>query len=169
MIRILHLTDFHLNTKTLKDWNDFLKEAFFLKLEELKKEKEIDLVVFTGDMIDQAGKDFGSVAAGLQSFKENIIDPVLATLDLDISKFIICPGNHDINRSADKSFLENGLKSELNSIESINSFINTDDNDYDGIQRIKEYKNFEFDLYGEVGNKIHSKFNFSIKLDIQGQ
>ena len=28
MLRILHLTDFHLNKKTLKDWDDFLKEAF---------------------------------------------------------------------------------------------------------------------------------------------
>ena len=33
MLRILHLTDFHLNKKTLKDWDDFLKEAFLNKIE----------------------------------------------------------------------------------------------------------------------------------------
>lgn len=55
MIRILHLTDFHLNNKTLKDWNDFLKDAFFKKLAEVHNEQGIDLVLFTGDMIDKAG------------------------------------------------------------------------------------------------------------------
>jgi len=169
MIRILHLTDFHLNTRTLKDWNDFLKEAFFKKLDEIKKEKKIDLVLFTGDMIDQAGKEFGSVDAGLQSFKENIIQPILLALELDISRFIICPGNHDINRNADKSFYESGLKSELNSIEAINNFINSDENDFDGIQRIKDYKKFEFDLYKAISDKLHTKFKFSIILDINGK
>lgn len=169
MIRILHLTDFHLNNKTLKDWNDFLKDAFFYKLDEIKKEKKIDLVLFTGDMIDQAGKDFGSVKVGLQKFYENIINPTLTALNLDISRFIICPGNHDINRNADKKFHENGLKHELNSIEMINSFMNSSPNDYDGIQRIKEYKKFELDLYNQVPNKLHSKFKFSIILDIGGK
>ncbi|UOU97477.1 metallophosphoesterase [Chryseobacterium daecheongense] len=169
MIRILHLTDFHLNIKTLKDWNDYLKEAFFKKLAEIKKEKEIDLVLFTGDMIDQAGKDFGSVILGLQKFNENIIDPILGALDLDISRFIICPGNHDIDRNVDKNFQEKGLKEELSSIEIINSFMDSNANDYDGIQRIKEYKKFEFDLYNQVKDKVHSKFKFSIKLDINGK
>lgn len=169
MIRILHLTDFHLNTKTLKDWDDYLKVAFFEKLDEVKKENKIDLVLFTGDMIDQAGKDFGSVKAGLQAFNENIINPILAAVDLDISRFIICPGNHDINRNADKSFHENGLKNELNSIGNINSFMNSGSQDYDGIQRIKEYKTFEFDLYNQITDKLHSKFKFSIKLNINGK
>ncbi|WP_210151584.1 metallophosphoesterase [Chryseobacterium scophthalmum] len=169
MIRILHLTDLHLNNKTLKDWNDFLKEPFFKKLDEIKKEKKIDLVLFTGDMIDQAGKDFGSVQAGLQTFNEYIITPIINALDLDISRFIICPGNHDINRNADKIFLEEGLKIHLNSIENINSFINSSANDYEGIQRIKEYKKFEFDLYYKISDILHSKFKFSIKLDIDGK
>ncbi|MEZ0454753.1 metallophosphoesterase [Sphingobacterium thalpophilum] len=66
MIRILHLTDFHLNNKTIKDWDDFLGDALFNKLEELHKDTPIDLVLFTGDMIDKAGYDFGSVKNGLE-------------------------------------------------------------------------------------------------------
>lgn len=169
MIRILHLTDFHLNNKTLNDWNNFLKESFLLKLDEVKKTKEIDLVLFTGDMIDKGGKDFGLVEEGFKVFKENIINPILLSLNIDLSRFIICPGNHDINRSADKNFLETGLKNELSSIEKINSFIDTGDDDFDGIQRIKEYKKFEFELYKDVENKLQSKFEFSVRLDIGGQ
>lgn len=174
MIRILHLTDFHLNKKTLKDWDDFLKDAFFRKLDDLKSDRPIDLVLFTGDMIDKAGEDFKTESAqattkALNIFKDQIIDPILEKLNIDISKFIICPGNHDINRKADKSFQETGLKGELTSIEKINAFTNQDQSDYDGIQRIKEYKDFEFELYKDVNEKLHSKFKFSLKLNINDQ
>ncbi|WGU70570.1 hypothetical protein QIU18_14705 [Capnocytophaga canimorsus] len=37
-----------------------IKKALFNKFDELQSEKKIDLVLFTGDMIDKAGKDFGS-------------------------------------------------------------------------------------------------------------
>lgn len=176
MLRILHLTDFHLNIKTLKDWDDFLKEAFFKKIDELQKENPIDLVFFTGDLIDKAGYDFKEIGDDIQPttkslniFKENIIIPILTELNLDISRFIICPGNHDINRNADKEFHENGLKSTLASIDAVNNFTNSQENDYDGIQRIKEYKDFEFELYKDVHEKIHKKFKFSVKLNINGK
>lgn len=176
MIRILHLTDFHLNKKTLKDWDDFLKEAFLKKIEELQNENPIDLVLFTGDMIDKAGLDFkekddsiSPTTKALNIFKNQIIDPIVHKLNIDISKFIICPGNHDINRNADKPFHETGLKSDLDSIDKVNLFTNLKEDDYDGIQRIKEYKDFEFDLYSEVGEKLQSKFKFSVKLSINGK
>lgn len=176
MIRILHLTDFHLNKKTLKDWDDFLKVAILKKLEEIRNENPIDLVLFTGDLIDKAGLDFKEIddtinptIKALNIFKKNIIEPILTKLGLDISRFIICPGNHDINRNADKPFHETGLKGDLNSIEKINSFTNLNEVDYDGIQRIKEYKDFEFELYKKVDEKLHAKFKFSIKLDINGK
>lgn len=176
MLRILHLTNFHLNKKTLKDWDNFLKEALLKKIEELQNENPIDLVLFTGDLIDKAGNDFkenddvvAPTTKALEIFKNQVINPILEKLNIDISRFIICPGNHDINRNADKHFHEIGLKSNLDSIDKINSFINSNEEDYDGIQRIKEYKDFEFELYKKVDNKLHSKFNFSFKLDINGK
>ena len=69
MIRILHLTDFHLNKRTLEDWNKHYRKALFSKFDELQLERKIDLVLFTGDMIDKAGKDFGSAKQGFESFK----------------------------------------------------------------------------------------------------
>lgn len=176
MLRILHLTDFHLNNKTLKDWDGFLKEAFLNKIEELQKENPIDLVFFTGDLIDKAGIDFKEkddtippTTKAFTIFKNQIIDPILEKLNIDISRFIICPGNHDINRNADKPFHETGLRSDLDSIDKVNSFINANEEDYDGVQRIKEYKDFEFKLYKTFDDKLHSKFNFSVKLDIDGK
>ena len=169
MIRILHLTDFHLNKRTLNDWNDFLSEAFFTKIDELRKDKKIDLVLFTGDLVDKAGEDFGGGVKAFEKFKDIIILPIIEKLEIDISRFVICPGNHDIDRNADKSFHEIGLKTQLVSTDEINSFINTEEKDYDGIHRIKDYKTFEYDLYNKVEDKLQSKFAFSIKIDIDGK
>ncbi|AEK23758.1 metallophosphoesterase [Capnocytophaga canimorsus] len=171
MIRILHLTDFHLNTRTLDDWNKHYKKALFNKFDELQSEKKIDLVLFTGDMIDKAGKDFGSAKKGFESFKENIILPILEKLNLDISRFIICPGNHDIDRNADDEIDENGIKTTLTSIEKVVEFINNADNtnSYGRINRIKEYKEFEQDLYKDVDEKEQSIFKFSMKINVGGK
>lgn len=172
MIRILHLTDFHLNRKTLKDWSDFYKDAFFEKLEELTIAKSVDFVFFTGDLIDKGGKDFSNTTNALNEFKTNIIEPILEKLNLDISRFIICPGNHDINRFADTKIDENGLKSTLLKSEEVIEFINSSqkNNSYQYIKRIEEYKKFEFELYKDVEvEKKHSLFEFSLKYKINGK
>ncbi len=177
MVRILHLTDFHLNKKTLKDWNDFYKDAFFEKLDELQKEKQIDLIVFTGDLIDKGGiefkdenKDKSALENGFKVFRDEIINSILSKLNLDISRFIICPGNHDIDRNADDKMDEIGIKGGLTCIEEINTFINRDESNYEKIQRIKYYKDFELSLYKDIKeSKLHSKFKFSIKLNINGK
>lgn len=172
MIRILHLTDFHLNKKTLEDWNDYYKETFFSKLEEISKEKTIDLVLFTGDLIDQAGRDFGSPKDGFKIFEKEIINPILDLLEINISQFIICPGNHDIDRSADNEIDEHGMRAYLTSIEKVNEFIKQREvgGGFEKIQRIKDYKEFEFDLYKSSDEpKEHSIFKFSIRLNIEGK
>lgn len=172
MIRILHLTDFHLNNKTLRDWNEFYKDSFFDKLSELNQDKPIDLIAFTGDLIDMSGKDFGSATKGFHNFKEKVINPILDHLKLDISRFIICPGNHDINRSADDKIDENGLKATLIETQEILDFINTSqkNNSYKRIERIKEYKEFENELYKDIeSEKIQDIFKFSVKINLNGK
>lgn len=171
MIRILHLTDFHLNNKTLVDWNDFLKEIFLQKIKEIHESTPIDIILFTGDLIDKGGADFGSVTDGLNCFNTNIIIPILQELELDVSRLIICPGNHDINRNADEEHEEIGLKASLNSIEKINNFINKreKENTFGAIRRIEEYKCFEKELYKDTLLEKISNFKFSLKLNLENK
>ncbi|MDC3319627.1 metallophosphoesterase, partial [Flavobacteriaceae bacterium] len=169
MIRILHITDFHLNARTLRDWNDFYKDSFFDKLKDLQESRRIDLVSFTGDLIDKGGKDFGGASPAFSKFKEHIINPILDFLGLDISRFIICPGNHDINRFADDEIDEIGLKGALTTSEKIVSFIEKSDenNSYNRIQRVSDYKIFENELYKNIDcEKVQSVFKFSVKFKI---
>ena len=60
----------------------------------------------------------------LKIFKDQVINPILEKLNIDISRFIICPGNHDINRNADKHFHEIGLKSSF--LKHLNPILNND-------------------------------------------
>lgn len=172
------MTDFHLNKRTLKDWNDFYKKAFLEKLDDLQKEKTIDLVAFTGDLIDKGGIDFKSsgdtnspATKGFGIFKKEIINEILKKLNLEIDSFIICAGNHDINRFADDEFDENGMKSTLISTEKVIEFIDKSDkeNSFKRIERIREYKNFETELYRAITtNKVQSLFKFSLVKEING-
>lgn len=171
MLRILHLTDFHLNKKTLKDWRDFYKDAFLKKLELLEEDRKIDIIAFTGDLLDKGGKDFGNAKDGFDVFSLEIIQPILNKLGLDISRFIICPGNHDINRYADDEIDEIGLKQYLNTTEKVIEFVDKSDreNSFKRIERIKAYKEFEMSLYAVItDNKLQSTFKFSLITEING-
>lgn len=169
MLRILHLSDFHLNKRTLRDWNDFTKEAFLKKIAELQKEKQIDFVLFTGDLVDKAGADFESLTEGFNLFKENIIEPILKELDIDISRFIICPGNHDVNKNKDDEVTEEGVRATLKTSDDVVKLISDriENNSYKYIERIREYKQFEQMLYESI-TEDHNQgiFEFSIRFKI---
>lgn len=82
MLRILHLTDFHLNKKTLQDWESYIYDSLSTKLQEINSEKEIDLIVFSGDLIDKSGKELGSAKQAFEKFKEKIILPICSSLNI---------------------------------------------------------------------------------------
>ncbi|MDZ4809446.1 MAG: metallophosphoesterase [Bacteroidota bacterium] len=73
MIRILHISDFHLNSKTLKDWKQFVKGTLTEKTAIFGNEKSIDLILYTGDLIDIGGKDLGDAAKGFALFRDEVI------------------------------------------------------------------------------------------------
>ena len=35
MLQIIHLSDFHLNSRNRNDWNSYVKDAFFEKIKQL--------------------------------------------------------------------------------------------------------------------------------------
>lgn len=66
----------------------------------LKVEKEenikIDLVCFTGDLIQRGDKAVDDENQ-MKIAEEILIDPVLNGLGLEKNKFIIVPGNHEVD------------------------------------------------------------------------
>ena len=56
-MRIIHFSDFHLRADSL-DRAKSIIERFKDALISINKERKIDLILFTGDMIDKAGNGF---------------------------------------------------------------------------------------------------------------
>ncbi|MDP4267379.1 MAG: metallophosphoesterase, partial [Bacteroidota bacterium] len=160
MIRIIHLTDFHLNEQNLKEWNSIVRKAMISKLEKLHEENAINLIAYTGDLIEKGGKDFRSAQKAFEIFKDEVIFPITSVLRLSINQFMIIPGNHDIERNKDNEITEIGLKGFFNKdINNVTKYITASikQNNYaGGIERIKSYKEFERSLYNEsdTNNKL---------------
>ncbi|WP_426091597.1 metallophosphoesterase [Flavobacterium sp. DSR3-2] len=149
MIRIIHLSDFHLNPTNLLDWNNFIKKALLKKLSELNSQEEILFIALTGDLIDFGGKEFNSPELAFNTFESEIIEPIIKSLNLTIDRFLIIPGNHDVVRNEDTERDELGSKNYFTTSENISKFITkaiTDDS-FDGMKRMIAYKNFEKKLY----------------------
>ena len=105
-MRILHFSDFHLRPNGLGKRSMDIFHRMMEKLQEINQEENIDLVIFSGDMIDKGGKDFNiSLDECFQDFKKNIIKPLVESLHIGYHQFLFVPGNHEVDRSRkDKTF-----------------------------------------------------------------
>ena len=69
-MRILHFSDFHLRPNELGQRSMDIFHNMIDKLFEIHQETNIDLIIFSGDMIDKGGKYFGKPLYNwLQEFK----------------------------------------------------------------------------------------------------
>ncbi len=147
-MRIVHLSDFHLNNRNIKDMSAFVTKALIADLKDYNNDMKIDLILFSGDLIDKGGTSFDKkIDEAFITFEEVVINPVLISLELDKSNFIFAPGNHDIDRSADSKNIEDGLKNNLTSTNAVIEHI--DSGKTEGINRILPFKRFEREFHSD--------------------
>lgn len=110
------------------------------KLQEINQEENIDLVIFSGDMIDKGGKDFNvSLDECFQEFKENIIKPLVESLHIGYHQFLFVPGNHEVDRSRkDKTFAP-----KTNSDDDIEEFLCTNST----VPQLQDFLHFQREYY----------------------
>ncbi len=124
--------------------------------------------MLTGDIIDKGGESFFSISEAFSEFKLKIINPILSSLDLPIERFLIIPGNHDLNKKSDTEWEDDGLKTYLKDPVQIQSFIKKGkEGDYKGFERIRAFKEFEKLLYEGVQNSQLSCFDSNFILTIK--
>lgn len=153
MIRIFHISDFHLNNNLLSDWKDFLKKNFINYVNENKTDNSF--IVCSGDMIDKGGKDFGGTAKGLQVFLEEVIQPIIDATGISLDRFILAPGNHDIDRDADEDYVRDGVRNKIRNggVDKINEYTKKLLNEKGSpSNRVKDYYNFVEGLYKDFDN-----------------
>lgn len=147
-LRILHFSDFHLNKGKMAEAQHIVK--YMQKcLADICKSKKIDLILFSGDILDKGGASFGNIKDGLSAFVDVVIKPILETTGLPMYCFIFAPGNHDINRSADSRRWEDNLESGIETWEDVITKLSKADDLSDFTKRITEYKEFEKEHYSE--------------------
>ena len=137
-MRIIHFSDFHLRAdqqERAKSIVKRLKEA----LRTINTERQIDLIIFSGDMIDKAGKDFSDpkMLCAFEMFKKMVIMPLTSEVRLAPNRFVFTLGNHEIDRSAvggdDK---DQEISDRLKNHEDVDWYIHNDGKDQ---PRIAEY------------------------------
>lgn len=152
MLRFVHLSDFHLNTDTLSDWDRYVKVALSARLLNLHEEAPISFVAFTGDLIDLGGKSFANAAEAFVKFESEVIVPVMSSLGLAKERFFMVPGNHDVVRSADSEITEEGLRAVLSDATKLDRFVRdilTNDK-YEGVKRVEAYREFTSKYYASA-------------------
>ncbi|WP_322548999.1 metallophosphoesterase [Flavobacterium psychraquaticum] len=93
MLRILHLTDFHFSNKP-KDKLDQKRLVDSLKRSLENDVEEIDLIFFTGDLVN-SGSDYNDFIEA----RELLLDSLSDFLKINKENIFICAGNHDVNRN----------------------------------------------------------------------
>lgn len=172
-MRILHLSDFHISGNELElKKNLVISENLVTILTQINEEKNIDLIVFTGDAILKGGEGFRCIDEAFEAFEVYFVDPLLEALKLERSRFFFCPGNHDINRKLDSRMAEKGTSQSLISLEKINDFLEDEEESTRNMQRIIPYKNFEESFYKNVfSNKTEytlTKLQSTFSINVDG-
>ncbi len=147
MIRIVHLSDIHLNQSSMKDIDNYIIPSLCTDLKSRNNDIPIDLILLTGDLVDRGGYSFGDLTAAFITFEEKVIEPIIDSIGISKSNIILSPGNHDINRKADSEIEEKGIKSILVDPIALNEFLDDKNGNKQGIKRIQEYSEFIKSFY----------------------
>ena len=155
---IVHLSDFHLNQENLSDWNEYIKDALVALIKDSVSTEDNLFILCTGDLIDKGGRAYNGAKNAFDKFKKEVIIPLVDKAGITIDRFIIAPGNHDIDRNADDEITNDGLRSQFSSasegVQKLNNYaqsiLSKDDKRY--TKRMIPFKEFERELYQDFPN-----------------
>ena len=171
MLRILHLSDLHLVKE--HPAMDTLLMYLNRSMDEIQEDRGIDLVIFTGDLIDKGGASFGDINTAFKKFEEVVITPILKKLKLSKDRFVFIPGNHDTENDIGKQYMKKGFLGENShdDYEKIISIKNSPDNRDIVRTRTKAFKDFERRYYAENRSESYQcgDFESNFKFDIGGR
>lgn len=169
-MRIIHFSDAHFQPGNGIMKSQRLAERFIDALKAIHQQKPIDLIIFSGDMIDRGGENFSSMSDAFMSFKNLIIDKILSELNLGHDRFVFVCGNHDVVRNKDSQYLEKGLATDLKDITSLDDFVR-DPKSIENVKRVEDFNNFRHKFYADLpGVEYHeTPFQSNLLLEIEGK
>lgn len=160
-LNILHISDSHIQKKNTTEISE-IAQKIIEDINKVQKEKNfnIDLVCFTGDLIQQGDKAIEGEGQW-ELAMEILVIPLLKALNLSLDRFIFVPGNHEVDTGKIVKALENGLQEKT--LDKINLLMDEFDSSY--ISRLDYF-------YGIVSkNQPNAQFGilgYSCKKEING-
>lgn len=108
-IGILHLSDIHISEKSISNI-DMLVKKLIKDIELIKEEQtmNIDMICFAGDLIARGDYAFENELQ-IKLAEDHFINPLLDALGLSNDRFILVPGNHEVDKRRIASATERGL------------------------------------------------------------
>ncbi|WJE54850.1 metallophosphoesterase [Bacillus cereus] len=166
-MRIVHISDFHLDSNSIEDLRNYIVKPLKEDLLEFHNSREIDLILFSGDMVDKGGASFkGDTMLAFYTFQEEVIEPLMENIGLPLERFFMVPGNHDVNRVLDNEITEAGLTTILKSSDKVNNFIDSEETN--GISRVLPFKDYEKEFYQDFSGELKlSNYQSAFKLQIK--
>lgn len=161
-MRIVHISDIHLSERNFPDFENKFRDAL-LKVLKLEQEvKAIDVIIITGDLVDQGGhsllrlEKYSGIADPYVIFQQEFISPIQEALGFPNSKFLFIPGNHDINENEILWVEEKKLqKDEVAG--NINTYLINNKTSFDfSNSRIELFKNFEKRFHSNTSDYYYS-------------
>ncbi|SUX48553.1 metallophosphoesterase family protein [Chryseobacterium indoltheticum] len=104
-MRIVHISDIHLSKDNFAEFENNYLEALLNILSDENKKIPIDVIVITGDLVDQGGhslfkiEKFKGKKDPFEIFEEEFITPIKMKLNFSNSKFLFIAGNHDVDEN----------------------------------------------------------------------
>lgn len=161
-MRIVHISDIHLSSKNFSEFEDNYVDALLETLEKEHKDNNIDIIVITGDLLDQGGHSllqitrFNHYLNPYKIFEDEFITPIKKRLSFDNSRFLFIAGNHDIDENEILWIDEKKMKKDIDK-DSVNKFLEKNKEEITSNNlRIKKFKNFEEEFHKDSANYIFS-------------
>lgn len=127
-LNILHISDSHVQKKYIEEIREII-EKMIEDINKIQQEEniKIDLICFTGDLIQRGDKSINDEGQW-ELAMEILINPLLGSLNLSLDRFLFVPGNHEVDTTKIVKALESGLQEK--SLSKINALMDEFDSSY---------------------------------------
>ena len=161
-LNILHISDAHIQMAAKEEVSEIVAKMIndALKVQN-EQDIKIDLVCFTGDMI-QRGDMALDGEKQMEIAEEILVNPVLNSFGLEKDKFIIVPGNHEVDVKKIVKATEKGLL--VDSLEEINDNVSDMNKLY--LARLDYFYQWIDDYYDDI---IREKIGYAFLRGIDGK
>lgn len=171
-MRILHFSDFHLRSGEAGKRSLDILERMLETIKGIKEKKQIDMVVFSGDLVDKAGFGFNcTYADALQRFRTEVIDRIVAATGIPAYKFLLVGGNHEIERGLVEKD-EHQKQINLSTEQQLEDYMNQVDIN-EKVKSMKTFVDFQRGYYASVVDPSNceyeeGQFHCTLKFEVDG-